>query len=104
MRFCRLVDAEPLICVRFSQRKPNDAAEQVEYFNGAADTQLGKLRVTNGHAEPYRIKFWQVGNERAGSEYEAQLRSICQAMLAADPTITLFSSYPTEGVLPRQAI
>jgi alpha-N-arabinofuranosidase len=101
VRFCKLVEAEPLICVRFSQRKPEDAAEQVQYFNGTAETPLGRLQVKNGHAEPYRIKFWQVGNERAGAEYETHLGAICKAMQAADPSITLFSSYPTEGVLKQ---
>lgn len=102
VQFCRLVDAEPLICVRFSQRKPQDAAEQVEYFNGSIETPLGQLRAKNGHPEPYHVKYWQVGNERAGTEYENQLADICNAMLAVDPSITLLSSYPTEGVL-RQA-
>jgi alpha-N-arabinofuranosidase len=101
VQFCRAVDAEPLICVRFSKRKPEDAAEQVQYFNGGTDTPLGKLRASNGHPEPYRIKFWQVGNERAGAEYEAHLAAICRAMQATDPSITLFSSYPTEGVLKQ---
>jgi alpha-N-arabinofuranosidase len=99
VQFCRLVDAEPLICVRFSKRTPQDAAEQVQYFNGAADTPMGALRAKNGHAEPYRIKYWQVGNERAGADYEAHLAAICKAMQVADPSITLLSSYPTEGVL-----
>ena len=64
VQFCRLVDAEPLICVRFEKRKPEDAAEEVEYFNGAADTPMGKLRAKNGHAEPYRIKYL-AGRQRA---------------------------------------
>lgn len=101
VQFCRLVDAEPLICVRFSQRNPQDAAEQVEYFNGSIETPLGQLRAKNGHPEPYHIKYWQVGNERAGTEYENQLAEICKAMLAVDPSITLLSSYPTEGVLKQ---
>jgi alpha-N-arabinofuranosidase len=104
VQFCKLVEVEPLICVRFSQRKPEDAAEQVQYFNGAADTRLGRLRVKNGHTEPYRIRFWQVGNERAGAEYEAHLAAICKAMQAADPSITLLSSYPTEGVLKQAGL
>jgi len=101
VQFCKLVDAEPLICVRFSKRKAGDAAEQVLYFNGAADTPMGKLRMKNGHAAPYKIKYWQVGNERAGAEYEANLAAICKAMKEADPSITLLSSYPTEGVLKQ---
>lgn len=99
VQFCELVDAQPLICVRFSNRKPKDAFEQVEYFNGATDTAMGAWRAKNGHPEPYRIKYWQVGNERAGAEYESNLAGICQSMRSADPSITLLSSYPTKGVL-----
>jgi len=101
VQFCRLVGAEPLLCVRVSGRTPKDAAEQVQYFNGAADTSMGKLRVKNGHAEPYRVRLWQVGNERSGPEYEARLAGFCKAMKEVDPTITLLSSYPTAGVLRR---
>jgi alpha-N-arabinofuranosidase len=99
VRLCRLVDAEPLLCVRVSGRSPRDAADQVQYFNGAADTPMGKLRARNGHPEPYRVRYWQVGNERQGKEYEDRLRAFCKAMKEADPTIRLLSSYPTPGVL-----
>lgn len=99
VQFCRLVDAEPLICLRVSKKGPPDAADQVQYFNGAADTPQGRLRAENGQAEPYGIKFWQVGNERAGGEYEARLPEFCRAMKAVDPTIAILSSYPTAGVL-----
>src|SRR5260370_26224018 len=43
VQFCRLVKAEPLICVRFAGRTPKDAAEEVEYFNGSAATAMGAL-------------------------------------------------------------
>jgi WD40 repeat protein/alpha-L-arabinofuranosidase len=99
VQFCRLVGAEPLLCVRFSNRTPKEAADQVEYFNGAANTPMGKLRARNGHAEPYGIKYWQVGNERGGPEYEDQLAAFCQAMKKTDPTIKLLSSFPSAGVL-----
>jgi alpha-N-arabinofuranosidase len=99
VQLCRLVEAEPLLCVRVSGRSPRDAAEQVQYFNGAADTPMGKLRARNGHPEPYRIRFWQVGNERQGKEYEDRLPAFCKAMKQADPSIRLLSSYPTPGVL-----
>jgi alpha-N-arabinofuranosidase len=102
VQFCRLVDAEPLLCIRVTGRTPQDAAEQVQYFNGAADTPMGKLRARNGHPEPYHVKFWQVGNERSGPEYEDRLADFCKALKKADPSITLLSSYPTAGVL-RQA-
>jgi alpha-N-arabinofuranosidase len=99
VQFCRHVGAEPLICVRVTGKTPQDAAEQVQYFNGAPDTPQGKLRAKNGHQAPYGIKYWQVGNERSGADYEARLPAFCRAMKAADPSIQLLSSYPTPGVL-----
>src|SRR5262249_45977623 len=101
VQFCRLVGAEPLLCVRVTGRAPKDAAEQVQYFNGAADTPMGKLRAKNGHAEPYGVKLWQGGNERSGAGYEARLADFCKAMREVDPSVTLLSSYPTAGVLRK---
>ncbi|HEV3236354.1 MAG TPA: carbohydrate binding domain-containing protein, partial [Gemmataceae bacterium] len=69
VQFCKYVNAEPLICVRVSKKDPKEAADQVEYFNGSVETPMGKVRAKNGHPEPYRIKYWQVGNERAGADY-----------------------------------
>src|SRR5262249_50692882 len=80
VQFCHAVGAEPLICVRFTGSTPAEAAEQVQYFNGATTTPMGALRAKNGHAEPYHIRFWQVGNERGGSEYEGRLAEFCTAM------------------------
>jgi alpha-N-arabinofuranosidase len=101
IQFCRLVGAEPLICLRTAGQSPADAAEEVEYFNGAADTPMGRLRASHGHAEPYRVKFWQVGNERSGAEYEQQLPAYCRAIRRADPSAVILSSFPTPGVLRR---
>jgi alpha-N-arabinofuranosidase len=102
IEFCRHVGAEPLICVRVRGRTPQDAADEVQYFNGPVNTPMGKLRARNGHPESYAIKFWQVGNEQGGKDYEARLPAFCKAMRAADPAIKLLASYPSAGVL-RQA-
>jgi alpha-L-arabinofuranosidase len=101
VEFCRMVDAEPLICVRFSRRDPADAAELVQYLNGTVETKMGGLRAKNGHPEPYHVRFWQIGNERRGQDYEARLAAFCKAMKEVDPSIELMSSYPTPGVLER---
>src|SRR5579864_7208794 len=61
VQLARYVGAEPLICVRWTGKTPQDAAAEVEYFNGGSDTPQGRLRAHNGHAEPYRIKYWQIG-------------------------------------------
>jgi alpha-L-arabinofuranosidase len=99
VQFCQLVDAEPLICVRITRRTPDDAGDQVQYFNGNVDTPMGAQRAKNGHPAPYRVRYWQVANERRGPEYERSLPGFCRAMKKADPSIELLSSYPTPGVL-----
>lgn len=99
VRLCRAVGAEPMICVRTSGRTARDAADEVEYFNGAATTPMGARRAKNGHKEPYGVRYWQIGNERSGPAYEAQLAPFAAAMRKVDPTIRLLSSFPSEGTL-----
>jgi alpha-N-arabinofuranosidase len=99
VQFCRQVGAEPLICVRIVGRTAQDAADQVQYFNGGVQTPMGTLRARNGHPEPYRVRYWQVGNEQSGPDYEKRLPEFCRAMKQADPSIELLSSYPRPGVL-----
>jgi alpha-N-arabinofuranosidase len=97
--FCRLVNAEPLICLRTAGRSPADAADEVQYFNGSTDTPMGHLRSSHGHPAPYKVKFWQIGNERSGADYEKQLAEFCNAIRGVDPSVQILASYPTPGVL-----
>lgn len=97
--FCRAVEAEPLVCVRFTDKTPQDAANQVEYCNGSVDTPYGRRRAENGHPNPYGVKYWQVGNEVISDQYDRTLIDFCKAMKAVDPSIKLLSSYPTAGLL-----
>jgi alpha-N-arabinofuranosidase len=96
--FVRLVQhlgAEPLICLRWTGRTPQDAANEVEYFNGGADTEWGRIRAKNGHREAYHVKYWEVGNEVGGPEYDASLPAFINAMRRVDPSIKISSSYPS---------
>jgi len=99
VRLMKAAGAEPLICVRVRNRTAKDAADEVEYFNGSADTPLGALRAKNGHPQPYKIVYWQIGNEQSGERYERLLPDFCRAMKRADPHIKLLASYPSAGVL-----
>jgi alpha-L-arabinofuranosidase len=96
---CREIGAEPLVCVRWTGKKPEDAAAEVEYFNGGAETPWGKRRAQNGHTEPWGVKFWQVGNEVAGAAYDASLHLFAQAMRRVDPSIRVLSSFPSPDTL-----
>ena len=44
-----------------------EAAAEVQYIVGSADTPMGKLRAANGRKEPWKEKFWAVGNEMYGT-------------------------------------
>jgi alpha-N-arabinofuranosidase len=70
----------------------------VEYVNGSADTIGGSWRVKNGHAEPYNVKYWCVGNEMWGTfqlgymqinHYTQKHNWVSKAMLKADPSLKL---------------
>jgi alpha-N-arabinofuranosidase len=66
IRFCRLIDTEPMITVNTGLGTVEEAAREVEYCNGAADTPMGKWRAENGHPEPFGVRFWCIGNEMYG--------------------------------------
>ncbi len=99
LRFCELVEAEPLICVNSNTSTPEDIARQVEYVNGAATTEMGRLRTENGHTAPYGVKYWQVGNEQAGPAYEAVLEEYIAAMKAKDPSILLLAASGSDSLV-----
>jgi alpha-N-arabinofuranosidase len=99
VRLVQYVGAEPLICLRWTGRTPQDAANEVEYFNGSPDTKWGQLRVKNGHREPYHVKYWEVGNEVGGAEYDASLTGFGEAMRRVDPSIKILSSYPSQNIV-----
>ena len=101
VQLCRWVGAEPLICVRFTGRTPQQAAEQVEYFNGPATTPMGKLRLANGHAAPYGVRFWQIGNELGDESYQKGIVEFSKAMKGVDPSVKLLAAFPSPGLLQR---
>jgi alpha-L-arabinofuranosidase len=103
VQLCRLVGAEPMICVRWTGKQPADAAAEVEYLNGAPGTRWGRLRASNGHPSPYAVKYWQIGNEIGAPGYEQSVAAFARAMREADPSIKLLSSYPRPDLLERAA-
>lgn len=101
VQFCQEVGAEPMICVRWTGKQPADAAAQLEYLNGGSDTRWGKLREQNGHPEPYRVKYWQIGNEVGGPEYDASVAAFAAAMKKVDPKIRILSAFPSMETLQK---
>ena len=106
MTMCKLLGVEPYITVNAGTGDDWSARELVEYCNGDSSTPMGKLRAANGHAEPYHVKFWGIGNEMWGISYqygamkldqfEYKHNQFARAMRQADPTIKLIAS----GAMP----
>ncbi len=99
VQLCRYIGAEPLVCIRWTGKTPDDAAAEVEYFNGGPDTKWGALRARNGHRDPYGVKYWQIGNEIDAKNYDSSLRPFADAIRRADPQVKLLSSFPDSRTL-----
>ncbi|HWQ33246.1 MAG TPA: alpha-L-arabinofuranosidase C-terminal domain-containing protein [Blastocatellia bacterium] len=98
IRFCRNVGAEPSLTVNVEGRGATaaEAAAWVEYCNGPVTSKYGAMRARNGHAEPYGVKYWEIGNEIWGdwvrghsdaTTYARNYKRYVAAMRAVDPTI-----------------
>lgn len=66
MAWCKAVGAEPYLCLNMGTGTLEDALAWVEYCNSNKDTYFANLRRQNGHEEPYRVKYWALGNEMWG--------------------------------------
>jgi alpha-N-arabinofuranosidase len=100
MALCRLIGAEPYIAVNSGLGDAASAAAEVEYVNGAVSTTMGAQRALNGHIEPFKVRWWSVGNEMYGDwqlghmpigEYVKKHAVFADAMRASDPGIELIA-------------
>ena len=97
---CRRVGAEPLIVVNigmFPERSGEadylqEAKDWVQYCNGPADSEWGKIRAKNGHPEPYDVKYWEIDNETWGmgaEDYVEAVNRFAPALKEVDPSIEI---------------
>jgi alpha-N-arabinofuranosidase len=101
IRFCHLLGAEPMITVNTGFGDAYSAAAQLEYSNGSTDTLWGKRRAENGSAEPFKVKYWGIGNEMWGNwqlgymrleHYVLKQNWVVDKMREVDPAIICISS------------
>ncbi|HOM16755.1 MAG TPA: alpha-L-arabinofuranosidase C-terminal domain-containing protein [Thermoguttaceae bacterium] len=100
MRFCRYLGTEPLVVVNSGLGDVQMAVEELEYANGPADSPMGSLRAKNGHPEPYKVRWWGIGNEMYGNwqlghmpleKYIQKHNQFAEAMRKKDPSIKLIA-------------
>ncbi len=99
--WCRLIGAEPFICTNAGTGTPEEMSDWVEYCNLETMGRFARLRIANGHPEPYRVKYWSIGNENYGSwemgaktvdEWGYFVRESAKLMFNVDPSIQLFAA------------
>ena len=66
MQLCRELDWQPMIAVNLGTGSPEEARDWVEYCNAPAGTKYADMRSANGHADPYAVPLWCLGNEMDG--------------------------------------
>ena len=98
IEYCRALGAEPYICVNMGSGSMDEAQAWVEYCNGTGNTSWANLRRTNGHAAPYNVRYWGLGNEMYGTwqigastaeDYVKKARAFAAIMQWTDPSIEL---------------
>ncbi len=63
---CDLIGAEPYICLNVGSGTVQEAADWVEYVNSNTQSPMTDLRKRNGREQPWKVKYWAVGNESWG--------------------------------------
>lgn len=66
LELCNLIGCEPYIAGNVGSGTPREMAEWIEYLNYDGDSKLAMMRKANGHAAPYKVSYWGVGNESWG--------------------------------------
>ncbi len=104
LRYCRELNAEPLILMADYRGTAQDACDLVEYLNSPADAAhpWAQKRAQNGHPEPYGVKLFELGNETdhgnhdlkpfkrfSAREYGEWASSYAKAMRKVDASIKL---------------
>ncbi len=96
--FCRKVEAKPYICTNAGTGSPEEMSEWVEYCNLEKGGRWASRRIENGHARPFGVKYWSIGNEnylggemgsKSLAEWGFYVRESAKMMKRVDPSIEI---------------
>jgi len=101
LKYCERVGVEPYVCINAGLASVEDARHWVEYTNEKRHTYWADQRRKNGRDEPYKVKYWGLGNEIDGpwqmghknaEDYSKFAREAGKAMRWTDNSIKLIAS------------
>jgi len=82
---CRAIGAEPYFAGNVGSGSPNELRDWAEYCNYPSGSTLSDERAANGSTEPFRIRYWGVGNENWG----------CGGTMTAEEYCALYRRFAT---------
>jgi alpha-L-arabinofuranosidase len=100
VEYCKLLGAEPYICLNMGSGTLKEALSWVEYCNSSARTYWAERRRDDGWPVPHRVRYWGLGNEMYGEgqvgslsadEYVAEATRWARAIKRLDPGAVLVS-------------
>ncbi len=81
----------------------SDALDEIEYVSGDASTKWGGQRAKDGHPEPFRLQYVEIGNEdqfdKSGS-YEGRFAQFFKAIKAKYPSLQIMATTAVKGTRP----
>jgi len=107
LQLCAAMETSVVWTVSYFMSTPDDTANMVEYLNAPSDgknprggVDWARKRAENGHPEPYKIRWFEFGNEVyhgnhndihrvEPAEYAQRFVQYARAMKAVDPTVQL---------------
>jgi len=76
-----------------------DALDEIEYVSGPATSKWGAVRAKDGHPEPFKLSYVEIGNEdffdKSGS-YEGRYAQFYKAIKAKYPQLQLIATMPVK--------
>ncbi|WP_276357651.1 alpha-N-arabinofuranosidase [Cohnella caldifontis] len=98
---CRKLESEPYICTNAGTGTSEEMSDWVEYCNLRKEGKWAKLRISGGHEEPHRVRYWSIGNEnylpgemgaKTAEEWGRFVKESAKMMKRVDPSIELFAA------------
>jgi len=80
-----------------------DALDEIEYVNGGTDTKWGAIRAQNGHPQPFKLTYVEIGNEDwfdKSNSYDGRYAQFYKAIKAKYPGLQLIATTPVKSVRP----
>ncbi|MCW3062525.1 MAG: alpha-L-arabinofuranosidase domain protein [Capsulimonas sp.] len=77
-----------------------DALDEIEYATGDIDTKWGATRAADGHPEPFKIQYVEIGNEDwfdPSGSYDGRFAQFFDAIRAKYPELKLIATMPVRS-------